>query len=84
MLAMLKNSVSLAPDTNGLKSIGQSGEVRHLHSEFYPQTGDLGLGFGGAVSDKNGMLLLSDATETSADCGTNQMQNLLQMGCGTI
>jgi len=29
---MLKNSVSLAPDTNGLKSIGQSGEVRYLHS----------------------------------------------------
>src|SRR5260370_16112560 len=28
---MLKNSVSLAPDTNGLKSIGQSGEVRYLH-----------------------------------------------------
>jgi hypothetical protein len=29
---MLKNSVSLAPDTNGLKSIGPSGEVRYLHS----------------------------------------------------
>jgi hypothetical protein len=36
------------------------------------------------ASDKNGMLLLNDATQTSADCGTNQMQNLLQMGCGTI
>ena len=40
---------------------------------------------GGAASDKNEMhFLLSDSTETSADCGTNQMQNLLQIRCGTI
>jgi hypothetical protein len=38
----------------------------------------------GAASDKNGMRLLNDSTETNADCETNQMQNLLQMCCGTI
>ena len=32
MLAMLKHRVSLAPDTNGLKSIGQRGEVSYLYS----------------------------------------------------
>jgi hypothetical protein len=30
------------------------------------------------------MQLLTDPTETSADGGTSQMQNLLQMRCETI
>jgi hypothetical protein len=38
----------------------------------------------GAASDKNGMHLLTDPTETSADFGKSQMQNLLQMRCETI
>jgi len=38
----------------------------------------------GRCQRQNGMHLLNDSTETSAHCGTNQTQNLLQMRCGTI
>jgi hypothetical protein len=60
----------LAPAQEFIRKVISSGGRR-------PRVGD-------AASDKNGMHLLKDPTETSADCGTNQMQNLLQMRCGTI